>query len=140
MEEPIAKRLRSARKGEIDLTPLSNRISELLAQRNESLRAAGLKAGLDHQFVRRIVNGERQHSCSSIFIYNLIAYGCDRRWRIHSRNQYLKSSLCCFRAITNRQRYGGCSNLINSRNNIYIPQGSCTSQDYVRICYQNRVA
>jgi hypothetical protein len=46
MEEPIAKRLRNARKGEIDLTPLSNRIRELLEQRNESLRAAGLKAVL----------------------------------------------------------------------------------------------
>ena len=68
MEEPIAKRLRNARKGEIDLTPLSNRIRELLEHRNESLRAAGLKAGLDHQFVRRIVKGERPNMIACIML------------------------------------------------------------------------
>jgi hypothetical protein len=40
MEQPIAKRVKHARKGNIDLAPLSNRIKELLAQRNESLRSA----------------------------------------------------------------------------------------------------
>jgi len=68
MEEPIAKRLRNARKGAIDLTPLSIRIRELLELRNESLRAAGLKAGLDHQFVRRIVNGERPNMIACIML------------------------------------------------------------------------
>ena len=68
MEEPIAKRLRNARKGAIDLTPLSYRIRELLELRNESLRAAGLKAGLDHQFVRRIVNGERPNMIACIML------------------------------------------------------------------------
>lgn len=68
MEEPIAKRVRHARKGEIDLTHLSFRIKELLDQRNESLRSAGLNAGLDHQFVRRIVNGERPNMVACIML------------------------------------------------------------------------
>jgi len=68
MEKPIAKRVKHARKGDIDLVPLSNRIKELLAQRNESLRSAGIKSGLDHQYVRRIVNGERPNMVACILL------------------------------------------------------------------------
>ena len=68
MEEPIAKRVKHARKGDINLVPLSNRIKELLDERNESLRAAGIHSGLDHQFVRRIVNGERPNMVACIML------------------------------------------------------------------------
>lgn len=69
MEEPIAKRVKYARKSAINLAPLSNRIKELLDERHESLRAAGIHSGLDHQFVRRIVNkGERPNMVACIML------------------------------------------------------------------------
>lgn len=68
MEQPIAKRVKHARKGDINLVPLSNRVKELLAERNESLRSAGINSGLDHQFVRRIVNGERPNMVACIML------------------------------------------------------------------------
>lgn len=68
MEKPIAKLVRNARKGKIDLTPLSKRIRDLLDQRNESMRTAALNAGLDHQFVRRIINGERPNMIACILL------------------------------------------------------------------------
>lgn len=68
MEQPIAKRVKHARKGDINLVPLSSRVKELLAERNESLRSAGINSGLDHQFVRRIVNGERPNMVACIML------------------------------------------------------------------------
>jgi len=68
MEQPIGKRLKLARKGEHDMTHLSNRIKQILNERNESLRSAGIKSGLDHQYVRRIVNGERPNMISCIML------------------------------------------------------------------------
>jgi hypothetical protein len=68
MEQPIAKRVKHARKGDIDMVPFSNRVKELLAERNESLRSAGINSGLDHQFVRRIVNGERPNMVACIML------------------------------------------------------------------------
>ncbi|MBK9926330.1 MAG: helix-turn-helix transcriptional regulator [Anaerolineales bacterium] len=68
MEKPIASQLRYARKKKVDLTPFSNRVQELLDQRNESLRSAGINSGLDHQFVRRIVNGERPNMIACIML------------------------------------------------------------------------
>lgn len=69
MEEPIAKRIKYARKSAINLAPLSNRIKELLDERHESLRAAGIHSGLDHQYVRRIVNkGERPNMVACIML------------------------------------------------------------------------
>jgi hypothetical protein len=51
---------------EYDAEPFNRRINELLAQHNESYREASLRAGLDHQAIRRyVVVGRRpdRESC-----------------------------------------------------------------------------
>ncbi|HPH95531.1 MAG TPA: helix-turn-helix transcriptional regulator [Anaerolineaceae bacterium] len=39
--------------------PFIDRIKELLIRKNESYREAGLRAGLDHQAIRRVLDGKR---------------------------------------------------------------------------------
>jgi hypothetical protein len=51
---------RRALKKRYDPQPLKARVEQLLAERNESYREAALRAGLDHQSVRRILSvGQR---------------------------------------------------------------------------------
>jgi transcriptional regulator with XRE-family HTH domain len=68
MSEPIGKRVRYARRQKIDLAPFAERLDELLAERNLSMRKAALNAGLDHQAVRRIVMGERPTMVNCILL------------------------------------------------------------------------
>jgi hypothetical protein len=49
MSEPIGKRVRYAHRQKIDLAPFAERLDELLAERNLSMRKAALNAGLDHR-------------------------------------------------------------------------------------------
>ncbi len=65
MEKPIAKARREAIHSPYDPEPLINRIKELLEKKNESYREASLRAGLDHQAIRRIFAGKQpqMHVC-----------------------------------------------------------------------------
>jgi DNA-binding Xre family transcriptional regulator len=64
-ELPIAKRLKSARYVDFKPQPMIDRINELAAKRNASMRSIALGAGLDHQAIRRIMDGQRPfiHIC-----------------------------------------------------------------------------
>jgi hypothetical protein len=54
---------------EYDAEPFNRRINELLAQHNEGYREASLRAGLDHQAVRRyVVVGRRPDRDSCIVL------------------------------------------------------------------------
>lgn len=65
MDIPIAKSRRLARQARYDPEPLIQRLKALLEQHNETYREASLTAGLDHQAVRRILDGHRpvMHIC-----------------------------------------------------------------------------
>jgi hypothetical protein len=65
MEKPIAKARREAIHSPYNADPLINRIKELLQKKNESYREASLRAGLDHQAIRRIFAGKQpqMHIC-----------------------------------------------------------------------------
>jgi lambda repressor-like predicted transcriptional regulator len=65
MEKPIAKARREAIHSPYDAEPLINRIKGLLQKKNESYREASLRAGLDHQAIRRIFAGKQpqMHVC-----------------------------------------------------------------------------
>jgi hypothetical protein len=65
MEKPIAIARRKAIQSPYNPEPLINRIKELLQKKNESYREASLKAGLDHQAIRRIFAGKQpqMHIC-----------------------------------------------------------------------------
>ena len=59
MDEPIAKVRRRLKKKPYNPAPFIDRIEELRAKRNLSLRQAGIQAGLDHQAFRRMKAGAR---------------------------------------------------------------------------------
>ena len=59
MEKPIAKRRRETLKKKYNPEPMVKRLRELLEKHNESYREASLRAGLDHQAVRRVLEGQR---------------------------------------------------------------------------------
>ncbi len=65
MEEPIAKARRMAFNAPYDPEPMIARIKDLLKKHNESYREASLRAGLDHQAIRRIFAGQKpqMHIC-----------------------------------------------------------------------------
>jgi lambda repressor-like predicted transcriptional regulator len=65
MEKPIAKARREALDTPYDPEPMIQRLRELLEKHNESYREASLRAGLDHQGVRRVLDGQRpsMHIC-----------------------------------------------------------------------------
>jgi len=65
MEEPIAKSRRKTLEKPYDPEPMIKRLRELLEKHNESYREASLRAGLDHQGVRRVLEGQRpsMHIC-----------------------------------------------------------------------------
>ena len=71
MALPIAKARRVTRSKEFIAAPLRNRILELLSATKDSYREASLKAGLDHQAVRRIIDGQRpaMHICIMLADY-----------------------------------------------------------------------
>ncbi len=51
----MAVQKRRPRQRGYNAEPLKQRLNELLTQRNESYREAGLRSGLDHQTLRRIL-------------------------------------------------------------------------------------
>ena len=59
MEKPIAKRRRETLKKKYNAEPMVERLRELLEKHNESYREASLRAALDHQAVRRVLEGQR---------------------------------------------------------------------------------
>ncbi len=65
MEKPIAKARRESIHSLYDPEPLIARIKDLLQKHNESYREASLRAGLDHQAIRRIFAGQKpqMHIC-----------------------------------------------------------------------------
>ncbi|NMC55437.1 MAG: helix-turn-helix transcriptional regulator [Chloroflexi bacterium] len=65
MEKPIAKSRRETLDKPFDPETMIKRLRELLEKHNESYREASLRAGLDHQGVRRILDGQRpsMHIC-----------------------------------------------------------------------------
>ncbi len=65
MEKPIAKARRETIKSKYDPERMVTRLRELLEKNNESYREASLRAGLDHQGVRRVLEGQRpsMHVC-----------------------------------------------------------------------------
>jgi transcriptional regulator with XRE-family HTH domain len=65
MEKPIAKSRRETLNKPYDPAPMIQRLRELLEKHNESYREASLRAGLDHQGVRRVLEGQRpsMHIC-----------------------------------------------------------------------------
>jgi transcriptional regulator with XRE-family HTH domain len=65
MEKPIAKSRRETLEKVYDPAPMIERLRGLLEKHNESYREASLRAGLDHQGVRRVLEGQRpsMHIC-----------------------------------------------------------------------------
>ncbi len=65
MEKPIAKARRESIHSLYDPEPLISRIKDLLQKHNEIYREASLRAGLDHQAIRRIFAGQKpqMHIC-----------------------------------------------------------------------------
>ena len=60
-QSPVSdKAVRYVRKAPYSPEPFVARLNQLLAERNESYRAAALKSGLDHQAVRRIVEKKQR--------------------------------------------------------------------------------
>jgi hypothetical protein len=70
MDEPIAKVKRKAKANTYASGPFVNRIKDLLKQRNQSYREAALKAGLDHQGIRRILAGQQPSLANCILLSN----------------------------------------------------------------------
>lgn len=68
METPFAKAKRSAMKSEFDPKALTTLLMNLLKERNESLREAALKSGLDHQALRRLLAGQRPNIVTCILL------------------------------------------------------------------------
>ncbi len=68
METPFAKAKRQAMKADFDSEALTQRILELLKERNELLREAALKSGLDHQALRRFLAGQRPNITACIML------------------------------------------------------------------------
>lgn len=68
METPFAKAKRRAMTAELDVDTLISRITHLLEARNESLREAALRSGLDHQAMRRVMGGQRPNMIACILL------------------------------------------------------------------------
>jgi len=68
METSFAKSKRSAMKAEFDSKALITLLMKLLKERNESLREAALKSGLDHQALRRLLAGQRPNITTCILL------------------------------------------------------------------------
>jgi transcriptional regulator with XRE-family HTH domain len=69
-ELPIAKRKKISYEKPYNPTPVVNRLKELLEKHNESYRETALACGLDHQAVRRILEGYRPSMPTCILLAN----------------------------------------------------------------------
>jgi len=69
-ELPIAKRKKISYERPYDPAPVVKRLKELLEKHNESYREAALACGLDHQGVRRILEGYRPSIPTCILLAN----------------------------------------------------------------------
>ena len=57
--ESLAEGRRRARAKKFDPKPFVNRIDQLLAASNISMRQSGVESGLDHETIRRVKDGHR---------------------------------------------------------------------------------
>lgn len=69
-ELPIAKRKKISYERPYNPTPVVKRLKELLEKHNESYRETALACGLDHQAVRRILEGYRPSMPTCILLAN----------------------------------------------------------------------
>jgi len=69
-EEPIAKQKRDAKAKKYKPEPFVARIDQLMAEKNISMRYAGMESGLDHQAIRRIKSGRRPDMTYCILLAN----------------------------------------------------------------------
>jgi transcriptional regulator with XRE-family HTH domain len=69
-ELPIAKRKKISYERPYNPTPMVERLKELLEKYNESYRETALACGLDHQAVRRILEGYRPSMPTCILLAN----------------------------------------------------------------------
>jgi hypothetical protein len=70
MNVPIAKSRRETRDLPYQPDAIIQRLRELLRKYNESYREASLRAGLDHQAIRRILDGQRPNMTACILLGN----------------------------------------------------------------------
>lgn len=70
MNVPIAKSRRETRDLPYQPEAIIQRLRELLRKYNESYREASLRAGLDHQAIRRILDGQRPNMTACILLGN----------------------------------------------------------------------
>lgn len=70
MDTPIAKSRRETRDRPYQPEEIIQRLRDLLLNHNESYREASLRAGLDHQAVRRILDGQRPTMTACILLAN----------------------------------------------------------------------
>jgi len=68
MPENTIEARRRTRHSDYDPNPLKARVEQLLKKHGESFRQAGLRAGLDHQTIRRIRAGQRPSLSSVIML------------------------------------------------------------------------
>ena len=71
IEEPIAKRRKTARDKGYSPEPFIARLQALMDERNLSMRFVAMEAGLDHQAIRRIHAGTRPDMTYCILLANL---------------------------------------------------------------------
>lgn len=67
-DQPIANAKRQASEIPYNPDPFVSRIKDLLVKNNESYREAALRAGLDHQAIRRVLNGKRPSMITCILL------------------------------------------------------------------------
>ena len=74
-EETFASKRRAGYQNTYDHERLVARIQELLKSHNESYREASLRSSLDHQAIRRILNGQRPMITACVLLAN--------HWNVH---------------------------------------------------------
>ena len=67
-DNPIAQAKRQASEAPYDPAPFVSRVKDLLVKNNESYREAALRAGLDHQAIRRVLAGKRPSLVTCILL------------------------------------------------------------------------
>jgi len=68
--DSLAAGRRLAREKKFDPKPFSDRMDQLMAERNISMRQTGLESGLDHETIRRIRSGDRPDMTYCILLAN----------------------------------------------------------------------
>jgi hypothetical protein len=68
--DTISRKIQRSRQKKLDIRPFTERLKALLEAKNETMRKAALNAGLDHQAMRRVVDGGRPNMTSCILLGN----------------------------------------------------------------------